>query len=255
MGSFSNTVALVTGATSGIGAASSRAMASEGARVALVGRNEAAGEALCAEVRALGSEALFIAGDICDPNFCVDAVDRTVKAFGGLNVLANVAGVIRRGDALQTSIEDWRQVMTTNVDGTLWMSCAAIPAMRSGGGGSIVNVGSIAGLFGATGLVAYCASKGAVISLTRAMALDHASEGIRVNAVCPGAVDTPMLVSEHLDPKVTAEEVRERNREAIPQQRLPSPEEIAQLVVFLASNASSHITGTAIPIDGGVTAA
>ena len=133
------------------------------------------------------------------------------------------------------------------------MSSAAIPAMRRAGGGSIVNLGSTVGLVGCAGLAAYCASKGAVVNLTRAMALDHASEGIRVNSVNPGAVDTPMLVSGH--GSAGAEAVREANRASIPQEWLPKPVEIANAIAFLASDLSKHITGTAVPVDGGFTAA
>ena len=132
------------------------------------------------------------------------------------------------------------------------MSRAAIPALRRSGGGSIVNLGSTAGLVGCPGLAAYCASKGAIVNLTRAMALDHALESIRVNAVCPGAVDTPMLVSGRGD--LSPDRVREANRASIPQGWLPGPIEIANAIAFLASDLSRHVTGTALPVDGGFAA-
>jgi len=245
--------ALVTGATSGIGRATALRLARDGARVLVAGRDaDRAGECAAA-IEAAGGEARSFLGDLGDPALCDAAVAAAVDAFGRLDVLANVAGVMRRGDAPATADADWRLLMTANVDAVFYLSRAAVRAMREGGGGSIVNLGSTAGLVGSAGLAAYCASKGAVIQLTRAMALDHAAEGIRVNAVCPGAVDTPMLVSGH-GAAVTAEEVHARSLAAIPQRRIPGPEEIAELIAFLAADASAHITGAAIPIDGGYTA-
>jgi 2,3-dihydro-2,3-dihydroxybenzoate dehydrogenase len=245
--------ALVTGATSGIGRATAQRLARDGTRVLVVGRNRARAEACVEAIVTAGGEARSLLGDVTDPEFCTTAVRTAVDAFGRLDVLTNIAGIIRRGDVPATSDENWNETMTANVDSVFFMSRAAISVMRTGGGGSIVNLASTVGLVGGAGLAAYCASKGAVIQLTRAMALDHAGEGIRVNAVCPGAVDTPMLVSEHAD-GVTPEAVHARNIAAIPQGRIPRAEEIAELIAFLASDASHHITGTAIPIDGGYTA-
>ncbi len=250
--SLTNKVALVTGATSGIGAATATVLAACGASVMLIGRNQRAAQTVQKEIEAAGGTAKILLGDICAPEFCQHAVAETIRHFHQLDILANVAGVIRRGDSLNTSDDDWRVMMSTNVDGTFFMSRAAIAVMRTGGGGSIINLGSTVGLVGTEGLAAYCASKGAVVNLTRAMALDHATEGIRINAVCPGAVDTPMLISGHNHQ--TPEKVHDSNRSAIPQQRIPAPSEIADLISFLASDASRHITGTAIPIDGGYTA-
>jgi NAD(P)-dependent dehydrogenase (short-subunit alcohol dehydrogenase family) len=155
---------------------------------------------------------------------------------------------------VDTSDDDWRRVMATNVDALFYVSRAAVVAMRRSGGGSIVNIASNVGLVGTERLAAYCASKGAVIALTRAMALDHAAEGIRVNAVCPGSVDTPMMVSGRAGWGVSDEEVFAASVSAIPQGRIPQPSEVAELVAFLASDASSHITGTAIAVDGGYVA-
>jgi len=245
--------ALVTGATSGIGRATARRLAAGGARVLVVGRDQARADACVEAIVSTGGEAKSLLGDVTDPGFCEDAVVTAVEAFGPLEVVANVAGIIRRGDVTSTSDGDWRQTMTANVDSVFYMSRAAVPALRANGGGSIINLASTVGLVGALGLAAYCASKGAVIQLTRAMALDHAAEGIRVNAVCPGAVDTPMLTSQH-GQGVTPDAVRAQNLAAIPQGRIPVAEEIAELIAFLASEASRHITGAAIPIDGGYTA-
>lgn len=242
--------ALVTGATSGIGAETARVLAAAGANVMLAGRREEAANALRDEV---GAAAGVVLGEVTDPEFAPRAVAAAEERFGSLDILANVAGVICRGSAEETSDQDWAAMLAVNVSGTFFMSRAAIPAMRRAGGGSIINLGSTVGLVGCAGLAAYCASKGAVVNLTRAMALDHAQDGIRVNSVNPGAVDTPMLVSGHGG--AGADAVREANRAAIPQGWLPKPVEIANAIAFLASDLSKHITGTALPVDGGYTAA
>jgi len=247
------TVAIVTGATSGIGRATAERLARDGARVLVVGRDTGRATACVEAITAAGGDARALLGDVTDPDFCDAVVAQALEIFGALHVLANVAGAIHRGDAMSTGEDDWRAIMAANVDSAFFMSRAAVPAMRASGGGSIVNLGSTVGLVGCAGLTAYCAAKGAVIQLTRAMALDHAAEGIRVNAVCPGAVDTPMLVSGHTG-GVTPADVHARNLADIPQGRIPAAAEVAALIAFLASDASQHITGAAIPIDGGYTA-
>ncbi|MDE0210160.1 MAG: SDR family NAD(P)-dependent oxidoreductase [Boseongicola sp.] len=244
--------ALVTGGTSGIGAATARVLAEAGANVVVAGRNEGAAKALCNEISREDRRATYALGDVADPDFAAPAVGVAERRFGGLHVLVNAAGAIVRGTAEGTSDEDWNRVLSVNVTGTFFMSRAAIPALRRSGGGSIVNLGSTVGLVGCPNLAAYCASKGAVVNLTRAMALDHAHESIRVNAVCPGAVDTPMLVSGRGD--AVPDQVREANRASIPQRWLPGPIEIANAIAFLASDLSKHVTGTALPVDGGFTA-
>ncbi len=247
-------VALITGATSGIGAATAVAAAAAGARVMVTGRDADRAAAVLQRVHDAGSDGATLLGDVSASSFCDDAVARTVSDFGRLDVLANVAGVMWRGNAIGTDDEAWRRVMATNLDGTFFMARAAIRAMRDQGGGVIINVASTVGLVGTPGMPAYCASKGAVVNLTRALALDHATDGIRVNAVCPGAVDTPMLVSGHHGDGNTPDEVHARSRERIPQARVPRPEEVARLIVFLASDDCLHMTGAAIPVDGGYTA-
>ena len=247
-------VALVTGATSGIGEATAIAAATAGARVMLTGRDGGKASAVLRRIEETGGLGAVILGDVALSSFCDEAVARTVSTYGRLDVLANIAGIMWRGDALDTSDQVWRRVMATNLDGTFFMARAAIRAMQENGGGAVINQASTVGLVGTPGMPAYCASKGAVVNLTRALALDHAADGIRVNAVCPGAVDTPMLVSGHSGTDNSPEEVLARNRAEIPQGRIPTPEEIARLIIFLASDESRHITGAAIPIDGGYTA-
>jgi len=247
-------VAIVTGATSGIGAATAVALGQGGAQVLLTGRDGGRAAETAAAVEAAGGSALVELGDITDSAFCDRLVGRAVEQWGRLDIVANVAGVNHRADAVGTSDDDWQWVMATNVDAVFYLSRAAVAAMiTAGNGGSIVNLGSTVGMVGTAGMTAYCVSKGAVLQITRAMALDHAADGIRANAVCPGAVDTPMLVSGHAE-GTTAGQVHAANIESIPQGRIPSPDEIADLIAFLASDASRHITGTAIPIDGGYTA-
>ncbi|MEI9425958.1 SDR family oxidoreductase, partial [Mesorhizobium sp. Cs1299R1N1] len=203
--------------------------------------------------RRMDCPAELLLGDVTERAFADQVIDKAVEMFGKVDVLVNSAGIIRRGDVVDTTDEDWRLTFAANVDGVFYFSRAAVKAMRKSGGGSIVNIASNVGLVGCPGLAAYCASKGAVVLLTQAMALDHAREQININAVCPGAVDTPMLVSAHTQP-VTAEEVLQRNRDASPQGRVATPKEVASLAFYLASDKARHITGVAIPIDGGFTA-
>lgn len=244
-------VALVTGATSGIGRACALRLAADGFAVVVGGRSAERAAEVVDEITAGGGTATTALGDVAEPDYGDAAVAATVAAHGRLDVLVNAAGVITRSDAEGTTDDEWHRVMSTNVDGLFRASRAALPAIRAAGGGTIVNISSTNGLFGGAGLAAYCASKGAVTNLTRAMALDHAAEGIRVNAVCPGAVDTRMLYSEGSG---TVEEVRAKNLPDIPEGRIPDGSEVAELVAFLADDRSRHITGANISIDGGYTA-
>ncbi len=253
-GALDGRVALVTGATSGIGEATAVAIAAAGARVMLTGRDGGRASAVVRRIEETGGAGDIILGDLTKSSFCDEAVARVVSAWGRLDVLANIAGVMWRGDALDTDDEAWRRIMATNLDGAFFMARAAIRAMKETGGGAIINLASTVGLVGTPGMPAYCASKAALVNLTRALALDHATDGIRVNAVCPGAVDTPMLVSGHRGAGNAPDEVLERNRAEIPQGRIPKPEEVARLIIFLASDDSLHITGAAMSIDGGYTA-
>ncbi len=244
-------VALVTGATSGIGRACALRLAADGFAVVVGGRSAERAAEVVDEITAGGGTATTALGDVAESGYGDAAVAATVAAHGRLDVLVNAAGVITRSDAEGTTDDEWHRIMSTNVDGLFRTSRAALPAIRAAGGGTIVNVSSTNGLVGAAGLAAYCASKGAVTNLTRAMALDHAAEGIRVNAVCPGAVDTRMLYSEGSG---TVDEVRDRNLPDIPEGRIPDGSEVAELVAFLADDRSRHITGANISIDGGYTA-
>lgn len=247
--SFAGRSVLVTGAASGMGAATVRLFAEAGADVTLVDLNRQAASALAAEVGA----AEPVTGDVSDPAFCVQAVESAVQRLGRLDVLVNCAGTIVRADALQTSDDEWMRVMNVNTGGTFYMCRAALRYMKEQRSGAIINFGSIWGSVGGKGHVAYCASKGAVHQLTRAMALDHARDGIRINAVCPGEVDTPMLRSQRARP-VTDADLQAMADQVVPMGRLAQPEEIARVVLFLASEAASYMTGALVPVDAGYTA-
>jgi NAD(P)-dependent dehydrogenase (short-subunit alcohol dehydrogenase family) len=248
---FSDTVAIVTGATSGIGATIAHRFGGSGASVMLTGRNTDRGEAAVAEIFDAGGIAAFVSGDITDRNFAKQLIDATVHRFGAPDILVNSAGVIHHATAEATSDEQWRETMAVNVDGVFFVSRATIPAMREHGGGVIINIASDAGLSGSAHLVAYCASKGAVIQITRAMAIDHAADRIRLIAVCPGDVDTPMLRGELRERGIDPEPGLRESAAAVPLNRVCTPEEVADLVLYAASDSARFMTGTAIAIDGG----
>ncbi|TWI16361.1 NAD(P)-dependent dehydrogenase (short-subunit alcohol dehydrogenase family), partial [Mesorhizobium tianshanense] len=230
----SKKVVIVTGATSGIGEAIAEAFAATGASLGLVGRDRERGQRVLKSVEKLDCQAELMLGDVADSAFADHVIESTVERFGKVDALVNSAGIIRRGNAVDTTDDDWRQTFDANVSGVFYFSRAAVKSMRRTGGGSIVNIASNVGLVGCPGLAAYCASKGAVVLLTRAMALDHAKEQISINAVCPGPVDTPMLVSGHNKP-VSVDEILQRNIDSVPQGRVATPKEIASLTLFLAS--------------------
>ncbi len=242
-------VALVTGAASGMGAATARELADRGAKVALLDRSPSLRDSTAAEI----DSALAIVGDVSDAAFCASAVNECVEHFGKLDILVNAAGIIVRADAEGTSDDDWRRIMGVNVDGLFYMSRAAVSAMRPRGSGTIVNFGSIWGDLGSAGVLAYCATKGAVHQITRAMALDHAEDGIRINAVAPGEVNTPMLASERASPP-SAEDLQALADATIPMRRLAQPEEVARVVAFLASDEASYMTGSVVTVDAGYSA-
>lgn len=246
-------VALVTGAASGLGAATARVLAREGAAVLLTDRDPA-GEAVALDIAATGGRAAFLAHDVTDPVQWQAAVDLAVERFGALRVLVNNAGIGSSSFDLMTgSLEDWRQMLAVNLDGVFLGMRHAGPAIAAAGGGSVINLSSILGKVGLAGASHYCASKGGVLMLTKAAALEWAPLGIRVNSVHPGFIDTPM-VSNALHAAENGNEMRELLISAHALARFGVPREIADAVLFLASDESSFMTGAELVVDGGYTA-
>lgn len=245
-----NKVALITGGNRGIGLATAKLFALEGAEVLIAARNEADGKEAASQV----GGAVFARCDVRSAKDCERTVAQAVAAFGRLDILFNNAGVIFRNLSVEaTSEQVWDDTVDTNLKGAFLMSKYALPHLRASGKGVIVNSASYVGLVGFPGLAAYCASKAAVVNLTRAMALDHARDNIRVNCICPGSVDTDMIHSAwraYGDLAIAAEVWAGKH----PIGRIATPEEIARVVLFLAGDDSSFITGAAIPVDGGITA-
>ena len=239
-------VVLVTGASSGIGAAITIAFAEAGWDVMAAGRDEGRLE----EVADVSDKIVIWAGELAESEDCDELLADTIDEFGQLDCLVNNAGVIMRGNVADTTDEDWRRTMAINLDVPFFLSRAALPYLLIAEG-SIVNIASDWGLRGGERAVAYCASKGGIVQLTKAMAKDHAREGLRVNAVCPGDVDTPMLAAEAEASDMELAEYLEQAAEESVNGRVATPEEVAALTLFLASDTSAHINGAAIPIDGG----
>ena len=242
-------VALITGAASGIGRATALLFAREGAAVAIADISQT-GKSVAEEILQNGGRAIFEHVDVTQTADCQRVVERTLREFGKIDVLFNNAGIMRRASIVELSEEDWDRVMSVNVKSIFLMSRQVIPIMIKTGGGSIVNTASGWGLAGGPRAAVYCASKGAVVLLTKAMAVDHGRQNIRVNCICPGDTDTGMLRNE-------AQQLGEREDLFLAQSahrplgRIGKPEEIAKAALYLASDASSFVTGTALVVDGG----
>jgi meso-butanediol dehydrogenase / (S,S)-butanediol dehydrogenase / diacetyl reductase len=249
--SFAGKVVLVTGSTTGIGEACARVFAESGAAVMVCGRNAERGRSVVDAINGAGGMAEFCAVDLRVGGACERLVADTIERLGGLDVLVNNAGILYTANALDTTDEQWLDTMAVNVNALFYMSRAAVKHMKTVGSGAIVNVASEWGLNGEANHVAYCASKGAVVQITRCMALDHARDNIRVNSVCPGEIHTRMvddiLARRGGDIATSLRELAA----GIPMRRLAHPIEVARCVHFLASDLASYVTGTNLSVDGG----
>jgi NAD(P)-dependent dehydrogenase (short-subunit alcohol dehydrogenase family) len=243
-------VALITGGTSGIGEATALVFANEGAKVAITGRNEERGNGVARKIKTNGGAAVFIRTDVRVAAECNRAAEETFKAFGTIDILFNNAGVFYPHTVVDCTEEEWDLQLDINLKGTFLMSKAVLPHMIERRTGVIINNSSGWGIAGGDAAIAYCASKGGVVLLTKAMAIDHGAQGIRVNCICPGDVDTPMLPEDARmrGVKWDAYLAGCANR---PLGRIGMPEEIAKAALFLASDDSSFMTGAALVVDGG----
>jgi NAD(P)-dependent dehydrogenase (short-subunit alcohol dehydrogenase family) len=246
-------VALITGAGNGMGRAAAVLFSAEGARVVVADYAEDGGVATVEMVRQAGGDAIFVQVDVSDDTQVRDLVDATMRAYGALHVLYNTAGIFPADDGSVTETPEttWDRVIDVNLKG-VWLGCKhGVPAMLDSGGGSVINVASFVAFMGAaTPQIAYTASKGGVLALTRELAVDYARRNIRANALCPGPIDTPMLAELMSDPDWAI-----RRLAHIPMGRPGRPEELAKAALFLASDDSSFMTGAALVVDGGITAA
>lgn len=245
-------VALVTGGGSGIGRATAMLFGTEGARVAVADIDEQGAEATVETILAAGGEATAIGVDVSDAGQVEHMVSTCVQIYEGLDILFNNAGIIVAGSVTDSDEISWDRTFDVNLKGVMLCSKFAIPEMIRNGGGAIVNTSSINGLVASVGIASYAASKGAVLMLTKQMALDYAAENIRVNCVCPSDVNTPMIrrfINSTPDPKATEARLRDR----VPLGRLAEATDVAKAVLFLTSDDASFITGVALPVDGGVT--
>jgi meso-butanediol dehydrogenase/(S,S)-butanediol dehydrogenase/diacetyl reductase len=239
-------VAIITGGGSGIGKAIAMAFVREGAKVVIAGRSREKLEAAAAEI---GGDCLAVSADVSTASEVEKLVNAALEKFKRINILVNNAAVLLPGTAESLTEEDFDQVFDINVRGLWLMSRAVLPHMRAAAGGSIINIGSVLSLVGARNRVAYAASKGAVVAMTKAMALDHAGENIRVNCICPGIVETEMVA------KFSTDENARRQRVALhPMGRFGQPDEIANAAVFLGGDESGWTTGSVLTIDGGYSA-
>lgn len=249
--SLKGKVAVITGAASGIGYAAAEKLADFGADVAMLDINEDLGNQAVEKVSKFGGKVQFFKCNVTSPQYCETVVKQIQESFGRIDVLFNNAGVTKRKSVVDLEERDWDLVIDVSLKGAYLMSKYAIPLMAAGGGGSIINTGSGWGLKGGDDAAAYCAAKGGLVNLTRAMAIDHGKQNIRVNSVCPGDTDTPLLRDEGKQLGINEAEFLVLSAKGRPLERLGSPEDIANAVLFFASDLSTWVTGTTLVVDGG----
>lgn len=249
-GLLKDKVVLITGGASGIGRATALLFSREGATVAIVDIDEPKGQAVVQSIVKDGGKAVYLHCDVTNTSKCKLTVNKVFRELGKIDILFNNAGIIRRASVVDTTEEEWDKVMDTNVKSVFIFSKYVIPIMANAGGGVVINTASGWGLVGGYKAASYCASKGAIVLLTKAMALDHGPQNIRVNCICPGDTDTPMLHREAQQLGINREKFLTEAKQR-PLERIGKPEEIANVALFLASDASSYVTGTALVVDGG----
>jgi NAD(P)-dependent dehydrogenase (short-subunit alcohol dehydrogenase family) len=248
--SLKGKVAVITGAASGIGRATAGLLANAGADVALIDIDESGGQAAAAQINDSGAKAKFFHCNVISDFDCKTTVEEICEAFNRIDILYNNAGVMQRKNIIELDEAQWDLVVDVSLKAIFLLSRFVIPRMAENGGGSIINTGSGWGLKGGPQAAAYCAAKGGVVNLTRAMAIDHGKQGIRVNCVCPGDIDTPLLHKEARQLGVNEEEFMKQSAQR-PLNRVGTPEDVARAVLFLAGNLSGWVTGTSIVVDGG----
>jgi len=249
-----NRVALITGGNSGIGEATALLFAEEGSKICITGRNESRCKKVTDEINKNGGKAIYVLSDVRFAEECRRTVEKTLDAFGHLDILFNNAGVFFPSDAVACTEKDWDLTIDINLKGSFLMSKFALPSMIERGRGVIINNGSGWGIVGGNEAISYCASKGGVVLMTKAMAIDHAKQGIRVNCLCPGDVVTPMLEEDARMRGMSWSDYHDQAVAQRPMGRIGTPEEIAKAALFLASDDSSFMTGATLVVDGGGTA-
>ncbi len=247
---FQDKAVIITGGAGGIGKTLVRLFAKEGAHVMVSDLSENGCKKICDEVNNFSGSSRYLAGDLGEKSYCEQLISHTVDIFGGINILINNAGIIPRGTILETTDEMWFAALNINLTAVFFLCRAAIPHMKKQGGGAIVNTSSMWGVYPGPGHLAYCTSKGAVAAFTRNLGRDHAVDNIRVNAVCPNEVNTPMLRSGFAKRGFDPDKAVDQLNKTVPLGRIAEPEDIADVIAFLASDAARYIAGATVEVSG-----